>query len=85
MHSLFIPGVNFMVLFIKLLCVIIAKEQCAIVIGSSYGDKLELKYFERKEGLPYGIYWVLKENGFDLMVLVLVLRQMLSEKSCSVY
>ena len=42
MHSLFIPGVNFMVLFIKLLCAIIPKEQCAIVIGSSYGDKLEL-------------------------------------------
>ena len=36
-----------------------------IVIGSSFGDELELQYFERKYGLPYGIYWVLKENDFD--------------------
>ena len=36
-----------------------------IVIRSSYGDELELQYFEGKQGLPYGIYWVLKEYDFD--------------------
>ena len=28
----------------------------AIVIGSRYRDELELRYFEQKQGLPYGIY-----------------------------
>ena len=37
----------------------------ATIIGCSYGDELELQCFERKQGLPYGIYWVLKENDFD--------------------
>ena len=37
----------------------------AIVTGSSYEDELELQYFERKQGLSYGVYWVLKENDFD--------------------
>ena len=32
-----------------------------INIGSSYGCSI----LERKQGLPYGIYWVLKENDFD--------------------
>ena len=41
------------------------KEFSAIVIGSSFGDELELQYFERKQGLPYEIYWFLKENDFD--------------------
>ena len=27
--------------------------------------EFELQYFERKQGLPYGIYWVLKEIDFD--------------------
>ena len=41
------------------------KGFCAIVIGSSYGDELELPCFEQKQGLPSGIYWVLKENDLD--------------------
>ena len=27
--------------------------------------EFELQYFERKQELPYGIYWVLKEIDFD--------------------
>ena len=33
----------------------------AIIIGTSYGDELELQYFEQKQGLSFRIYLVLQE------------------------
>ena len=50
-------------------CVRVRKEPYvgffAVVLCQNYGDELELQYFEKKHGLPYGDYWVLKENDFD--------------------
>ena len=47
-------------------CVLIRKEPYAgfyAVLAPSYGE--EIQYFEKKHGLPYGNYWVIKENYLD--------------------
>ena len=46
-------------------CVLVKKEPYAgfyaVVLAPSYGEELEIEYFEKKEGLPWG----LKENDYD--------------------
>ena len=50
-------------------CVLVKREPYAgfyaVVLARSYGDELEIQYFEKKQGLPYRNYWVIKENDLD--------------------